>query len=269
LTSATHTRIFAEFSAATGVGSVTIGAGQTIRGTGNIGANQAKLVNQGRIIADHASLLTIDASDLSDAFFNRGTIEVNAGSTLTVVGGASFIQDAVEASTSVTGTMNIPLLQLQGGTLGGNGTIVGTVQNTGGIVAPGASPGKTTISGNYSQGPNGQLLAELNGIAQGDTYDWLHVTGTATLGGTLDLRFGFTPALGSQFMVVTAGNSLSGTFSSIMTPAGIEVLPVYGANNFSLTVTAVPESETYAMILTGLGLVTWAVRRRTRRARSR
>lgn len=40
----------------------------------------------------------------------------------------------------------------------------------------------------------------------------------------------------------------------------------FGSGHYGLQITAVPEAETYAMMLAGLGLVGWAARRRTRTA---
>jgi hypothetical protein len=40
----------------------------------------------------------------------------------------------------------------------------------------------------------------------------------------------------------------------------------FGSGHYGLQITAVPEAETYAMMLAGLGLVGWSARRRTRNA---
>ena len=63
----------------------------------------------------------------------------NVGGSLLVAAGRSLSLGALP-------------LQLTGGVLGGDGTVIANVSNTGGTVAPGASPGTLTINGDYTQG---------------------------------------------------------------------------------------------------------------------
>ena len=74
----------------------------------------------------------------------------------------------------------------------------------------------------------------LNGVAGGGTHNWLHYAGLVTLSGSSDLIF------------KAAGASDS-----------------YGGSLDNISVTAVPEPETYAMLLAGLGLMGTIARRRT------
>src|SRR3954466_3725215 len=83
---------------------------------------------------------------------------------------------------ALTGTVS-----LQGGTLKGTGTLGGPVNNTGGTVAPGASPGLLTISGSYTQGPGGTLQEEITGTAL-SAFDRLAVGGAVSLDGTLAIQ---------------------------------------------------------------------------------
>jgi len=117
-----------------------------------------------------------------------------------------------------TGVMN-----LQGGLLGGNGTVIGTVINTGGIVSPGASPGTLTVQGDYIQ--NGSVAAifiEIGGL------DPLHdlfattpfgTTGFGTmqiLAGNLNIATinGFLPTAGDRFRILSFTNG-SINFTSV------------------------------------------------------
>jgi hypothetical protein len=80
-------------------------------------------------------------------------------------------------------------VNLAGGTLNGTGTVTGSptaVNNTGGHVAPGTSPGTLTLGGNYLQGAGGSLDVDVTGTGAGQ-FDKLVVTGNVTLGGTLAL----------------------------------------------------------------------------------
>jgi hypothetical protein len=77
--------------------------------------------------------------------------------------------------------------------------------------------------------------------------------------------------VGDSFVVMTfGGDRLSGLGFDNVTWHGFDPLltfdVAYNAHDVTLTVAAVPEPETYAMLLAGLGLVGFAVRRRSRQA---
>ena len=97
-------------------------------------------------------------------------------------------------------------------TLAGSGTVAGSVNNVSGTVSPGNSPGTIVISGDYTQAVDGTFEIEIGGILQGTEYDWLDVSGNATLAGTLtvsllDLGGGvFMPSAGDVFDILSAEN---------------------------------------------------------------
>jgi len=164
-----------------------------------------------------------------------GTTTVSSAATVTVSGAtvnASTINvsGVLDASGSVTGSINLE----PGGTLKGTGTIVGNVTNSAGTVAPGASPGTLTISGNYVQGPAGVLSMDIGGLLAGDEYDQLVVSGTATLGGTLNTSLinGFVPVSGQAFTFVQASGGVTGTFTTIHQPLGALFNSFYGLTTF-------------------------------------
>ena len=68
------------------------------------------------------------------------------------------------------------------------------------------------------------------GLAPVTQYDQLTVSGTATLGGTLNVGLfgGFTPTPGSSFDVLTAGTR-TGTFATVNAAAGLQAAPSYSA----------------------------------------
>lgn len=158
-----------------------------------------------------------------------------------------------------------------GGTLA-VGTFIGNLVNNGGILAPGASPGTTVVQGNYTQGAAGALNIELGGTGTG-LFDVLQVTGTATLGGKLKVLFwnGYSATAGDSFDIVSATN-LSGGFDTLnLATLGTGLVwnvdylydqDLVGTDYVRLSVQAVPETKTYAMMLAGLGLVGWAARRK-------
>ena len=96
--------------------------------------------------------------------------------------------------------------------------------NSGGI-NPGDTVGTSgifTIDANYTQLTSGTLFIELGGLNPGEGYDQLVVTGTAQLGGKLDVSVinSFEPQVGETFERLT-DNIFKGTFDKIVSTAGI------------------------------------------------
>src|SRR5665213_1470200 len=128
----------------------------------------------------------INTSTVGWNFSNAGTVDIQTGSIsvpkLFVQTGGLTLLDG--------GNLQVPAgFVLQGGTLAGTNAVFGSVTN-GGIVAPGLSTGKLTISGSYTQTTNGTLYVELAGTNAGTNFDLLAVTGfpgTANLAGALQV----------------------------------------------------------------------------------
>lgn len=116
-----------------------------------------------------------------------------------------------------------------GGSFGGTGSYTGTVNvNAGGALAPGASPGILTITGNTAMASGSALQIELNGRNPGTGYDQLVVNGTVTLNGpTLSAQLGFDPFPGSpdRFFIVAndAGDAITGTFAGLADGATVSL----------------------------------------------
>jgi hypothetical protein len=157
------------------------------------------------------------------AFTNTGVINVLSGTLNFAFPVFTQTAGAINLNGGNLKSMNIPL-EIQGGTLQGTGTITGNVNNSGGTLSPGHSPGTITETGNYAQSAGGTLKIEINGTTAGTDYDQLSVTGSATLGGALQvtLENGFAPAPAAQFQILSAA-SRNGTFATLNVPAGISV----------------------------------------------
>jgi len=172
-----------------------------------------------------------------------------AASVATVRNGGTVIADRIVVGTA--------------GTLMGNGgTLIGAVENHG-TIAPGESPGTLTIDGDFMQGADGVLVIEIGGAGPGE-YDVLHVTGTATLAGTLKLELvdGFVPRAGDSFDFLTAG-LFAGDFATYDLPS-IGGQPVFtlsfGPDGLRATVVPLPG----AAWLFASAALALAARRRTR-----
>lgn len=125
------------------------------------------------------------------------------------------------------------------GTLGGSGTVGGITINSGGILAPGDSPGILSVNGNYNQTSGGVLNVEIGGATPGTGFDQVAVSGSATVGGTLNLSLvnGFRPTVGQTFKIITS-TSESGNFSTVNS-SGFTVSSNASATGIILTVTSV------------------------------
>ncbi|MEM8864369.1 MAG: peptidylprolyl isomerase [Planctomycetota bacterium] len=96
-------------------------------------------------------------------------------------------------------------------------TIVNRLENWG-VFAPGLQLGVVTVP-QFRQAFSGTLEVQLRGPTAGADHDQLAVTGNATLDGTLDISTiaNFSPTLGSEFTILTAG-SIVGEFTSLAAP---------------------------------------------------
>lgn len=186
---------------------------------------------------------------------NTGTISVESGSIQTSPT-HGFSQPSgtidVKSGASIQGS-----LSLEGGVLKGQGTITEDLNNTGATVKPGASPGKLTVNGNYTQGAGGTLETEIQGTTTDTQYDHLAVGGNASLAGTLAIvnGGGFDPALTDTFDILTATGTVSGTFATVTGAAlsGKGYSPQYTAGppgKVRLTVVQGPQNQSAPSIPT-------------------
>ena len=215
------------------------------------------------------------------SFTMDGDMRVAAGSSLSInrditTGSAAEVEvDGILILNSGNGT-----LTLTGGTLNGSGDIQGSVDATGGTVS-----GELDITGDLEMGANSVLsIGNSPGVMNVDgsfvmdsaavwnvdiasllLYDQLIVGGSATVGGTLNvlLDSGFTPALGSEFTILSA-SSVNGRFDSIIFPQGTWHLIYEGGNVLLATGAEAPEPASMVLLGAGLLIVAAVGRRRAR-----
>ena len=186
--------------------------------------NNAVLNNNGTLTNDDTlnNYGTLNNND--GTLTNNGILNLNGGGTMTVAGGVvnaatmtndgtfNFTGGTVDATTiDNNGTFNF-----SGGTLNVD-TFNGDLNNTGGTLGPGHSPGTTTINGNYSKDEFSTLLIEIAGTMAGSEYDVLNVTGDASLNDgvlRLNLLDGFAPVIGDPFVILQSANII-GAFGGI------------------------------------------------------
>jgi uncharacterized repeat protein (TIGR01451 family) len=153
---------------------------------------------------------------MAPPFMNSGTINANAG-VLAFTGGLT----QTAGSTNLTGgSISSPsTIALSGGTLTGNGTVSAPVNNSSGVIAPGApaAAGTITIAGAYAQGAGGAMNLKIGGTSNFDIVD--ASSSALTLAGTLNVSLfnAFTPSSGNTFDILKFA-SRSGDFATYNLP---------------------------------------------------
>lgn len=147
------------------------------------------------------------------------TLKIWSAGTVNVSGGGRAVVGL--GPLPAAGTVSVA----SGGTLTGDGTVVGNVVVVGGLgadagaILPGNSAGVLTINGNLTQATNSLLKIEVGGVTPGTQHDRLVVTGNAEIGGQLDVPIvnGYVPQIGDSVTILTAAN-VTGEFSGLFAP---------------------------------------------------
>jgi hypothetical protein len=247
------------------IGDANSTAGFTFSGTTTVlGGATLQLQDSDRAILGSATTLQADGRLAS-----LNGVLLSSGQTLTATGSA-----VVEGNFTNQGTVNGPsesgqFLTFADG-VNGAGNFSGNTRFSG-VFAPGNSPAVVTFAGNTVLDASSITEMELGGTIAGSGYDKIVVDGLLTLGGgRLDVLYweGFSAAAGNVFDLFDWG-SLAGTFGSISLPtltAGLswDISRLYADGTVSVIGVAapIPEPETYAMLLAGLGLLGFEARRR-------
>lgn len=259
----------------TGTGSFTQAGGtHTVAYKLTVGASGQMNLSGGNMTAGNvtsAGALNLSGGTLTGDISTSGNM--NVSNTVTHTG--NLTQTA--GVTTVNGSLNTGTLTLQGGVLKGSGSINGTVLNSAGTLSAGNSPGRLTINGDYTQSAAATFDAEVGGLIAGSQHDVLNVSGNAYLDGTLnvslvDLGSGLFASHAGDYFDILGAEHLYGsfgrlTFAALDDPAlswHVDYLTdAYGTTDVvRLSVQAVPEADTWAMLLAGLGLVGAVTRRR-------
>lgn len=207
-------------------------AGGSINATGTGTFEVLTAYEQGDGTTSGPSPVTMNCGTLEYVGAGASTVQVTATSTMTgaPAGGQTLrISGTVNAPSTFTnagtialagGTLNFGDTATNTGRLGGVGTITGSVDNSTGVVAPGASPGTLAVNGGYAQGAGGGLEIEIAGTGVGQ-FDKLTIGGGATLNGTLALQptsgYAGSAALGDGIDFLTYGSTRSGQFAQVTT----------------------------------------------------
>ncbi|WP_346900066.1 autotransporter outer membrane beta-barrel domain-containing protein [uncultured Roseibium sp.] len=213
--------VFAQSQGADGNGTI----GITVAGDGNVqggtdtdaaairvsgGLNNTLVLNDDAIVQSGASRNgTDDTGSYAVWYTGAGTTANGAILDVTINGTASLYGDVVltNASGGSAGTVtnNSPNTLADGYLYDAN-----VVNNGRFVLGRERDPGKTVITGNFTQSAQGFLVADID-LNNTDS-DWLEVRGDATLAGTLGLKtISLLPARKTN--VLSVGGSASGTLT--------------------------------------------------------
>ncbi|MFN0161221.1 MAG: PEP-CTERM sorting domain-containing protein, partial [Burkholderiales bacterium] len=236
-------------------------SGFDYRGALNVGSNQVLLLSAAKAvlgsstsIGDGGRLVTVNGAELA------------SGRTLSFTGNASiqgeFTNNGGVSRSGPAGTLTFH------NDVTGAGNFAGDIVFRAGY-SPGNSPATVDFNGgDVTYDSNALLTIEILGNSPGTQYDQLVGINTLTFNGRLSVMFGngFAPAAGSFQLFGFQ------SFAGSLAPDRIDVTGFDGARlDFSqlgqdgtLSVAAVPEPGSYAMMLAGLGLMGFMVSRRRR-----
>ena len=141
-----------------------------------------------------------------------GTLVLGGANTYT--GHTAVIAGLLQVDGSITQTINV-----DGGTLGGSGTVGDVLVADDGALAPGASTG-ILHTGNLSLAAGADFFVELAGTAAGTGYDQAAVTGTVDISGAslaVSTISGFHPNIGEIFTIIAndGADSITGQFAGL------------------------------------------------------
>ncbi|MEC7501486.1 MAG: hypothetical protein VX970_07140 [Planctomycetota bacterium] len=197
-------------------GTLTLDERMVVEGRGRIrgydGGNT--VVNEGLIHANQAGgSIIIDPEN----FTNLGSLQVSGGSQLSLYENVTNYGSIEVGSGSTLGTFGLGtggLDLLAGSVMRGDGIISGDLTNSAGTVEPNG----LSVSSNYVQMASGTIHILAGGPAQGTEYDFLDISGAASLSGVLQLglRDGFVPEIADTFTILEADGGVNGTFDEVV-----------------------------------------------------
>ncbi len=210
---------------------LTIGANQTIQGSGDLGGGQTNIVNNGTLIANQSTPLTLDpgggavtnngtiesvssgALQFNGTVNSRGTVDVGSG-TLTVTG--NYTQTAGSFLVAGGTVQSSNDLNFQGGLVDAHGTINAAIMNNA-MLRPALGGSGLNVTGNVSLLAASNLVFQLGGLTQGNQYGFLNVNGSVGLGGNLVVSFvnGFVAQNNDNFTVLSSTAPLTGIFANV------------------------------------------------------
>jgi autotransporter-associated beta strand protein len=211
-----------------------VGNGGTAGSLGT--ATPGPVINNGMLVFNRAGTLTV-----ANAISGSGGLVQNGPGNLILTGDNTYtgVTQINGGTLSVNGSLDArSVVVMDGGTLGGTGTLPSLVVPGGSTLAPGNSIGTIRIGGDLTLAAGSITSIEV----QGDTADRIQVSGSARLGGVLQLvPLGGRYSFGTPYIIIQAA-SVTGQFAAISTAGsfGVGVVPQVSATPTELRLTLTP-----------------------------
>jgi autotransporter-associated beta strand protein len=208
------------------VPTITVGVDNRVNALTFTGSNSLAIQSNGELTVTSGTLAVQSGSSVVSGgtlntpgnFDKTGAGELDLDNTTNVNG----IANVVEGLLSVNGELNANAVLVDPtATLGGAGVIFASNVVVNGNLSPGNSPGTLNVVGNLVLGAGSSTVIE---IASPTNFDRIIVSGTATLGGTLNAVAygGGTITPGARYDFLQAG-SIDGEFDSLIAPDGLRI----------------------------------------------
>jgi autotransporter-associated beta strand protein len=231
------------FNPPSGTATLDIGSTQNINGLWSSGAGASIIDNA----VGGTTTLAVGNNNTSSTF--GGVIQNTGGSliltsvgTLTLTGANTNDRIDIHQIGTVLVNGSARDVRVNGGKLGGNGTVASVNVSHGlpplGRLAPGVDGPGILSTGNVTFGGSAFFDVDLIGPTLGTQFDQLHVTGTVSLAETsLHLAVGYSPATGQRFTIINndLADPVSGTFQNLAEGQVFTVTTGAFASTFQIT----------------------------------
>lgn len=209
-------------------GTLQIGNGGT---TGSVAGN---IINNGALVFHRAGTYAFPGT-----ITGSGSVSFEGGGTVVFTDAGAYSGPVTVKETTFVltpgSTSSSSYTIGDGGTIGGTGTIGGLVVNSGGVAAPGNSPGTLNVVGPVTFNPGSTYVVE---VWTDGSHDQIAATGAATInGGTVQVvaQAGYAVPL-ATYTILTAAGGVTGTFDAVTANfAFLTPTLNYGLNTVTLT----------------------------------
>ena len=191
----------------------------------NIGQQSNFLINNSFVKFQNLGTLTTEKPITNKGDFlndTSGTFKLNGtNSSFANIAGATFTNSGTFITKNSVDNIGIfTNNNLHTGNANFNSSIF--VNSTNGIIAPSTDSGVGIGSLSFlnSLTNNGNINIEIGGATAGTTFDVVNVTGTATLGGVLNVTLfnNYQPPIGTQTYTILNATTRTGTFATVNLP---------------------------------------------------